>query len=105
MIKVAKLNGQELRRLHAFGFTGLSGFRITYLVRAGIEEEELTYIGQQAAGQKWCSFEIEADEYRFSAPQCRLLRYNVEPSPYSEDTTRELVSVDFAIHIKQEITV
>lgn len=91
-----KLNGRELKRVYTFGFTGPSGFGITYHVSAGSEEEELTYIGQETAGQKWCSFEIETDEYKFSTTKCRLLRYSVEPRG---DSQFDLVSVGFAIYI------
>lgn len=97
-----KLNGRELKNVYTFGFTGPSGFSITYRVSAGDEEKELTYIGQEAAGQKWCSFEMETEEYKFSTPKCRLLRYSVEHYPY-RDSLFDLVSIDFAIYIKRAV--
>lgn len=98
-----KLNGRELKNVYTFGFTGPSGFSITYRVSPGDEEQELTYIGQEAAGQKWCSFEIETEEFKFSTPKCRLLRYRVEPYEVYEDNRVDLVSVDFAIYIKHRV--
>jgi hypothetical protein len=98
---LVKLNNRELRAIYAFGFTGPSGFVIKYRWPSSSNEtaEELSYIGQVAAGQQPISFEIEVEEYRFSAPKCRLLRYIVEPDTTwaIQDPRREMISIEFAV--------
>jgi len=103
---VIKLNDRELKGVYAFGFTGPSGFDIKYRwppsPRETIEiQEELSYIGQIAAGQQPISFEIEVEEYKFSAPKCRLLRYSVEPD--TKDPRKEMISIEFAVIMQQGV--
>lgn len=106
---VIKLNDRELKRVYAFGFAGPSAFVIKYRWPASSQEtvEELSYIGQVAAGQQPVSFEIEAEEYRFSAPKCRLLRYTVGPDTTwaIKDARREMISIEFAVIMQQGVKV
>lgn len=104
---VIKLNGRELKQVYGFGFTGPSGFVIKYRWPTSSREtvEELSYIGQVAAGQEPVSFEIEVEEYKFSAPKCRLLRYSVEPDTTwaIKDSRREMISIEFAVIMKHGV--